>query len=244
MLDPSAAPTNAGHQSTPPYTGFPAPPPLEPWRPPAPRDDTNGFAIAALVTSLVGLLCGGSVLGLIFGLIALSQIRRTGQRGRGMAITGVVVGVLNVVAVLAVIVWGITTELRGDGLRDESGEVTSAGAVPVEELTRGDCVNGLNDDGEYIGELPAVPCTEPHEGEVFAILELPDGEWPGEEAILDQAARACTDRLAFYSADVYEDESIYVLPLSPTARGWWLDDRAVICIAYFLDGARTGSLGG
>lgn len=52
----------------------------------APLPSTNGFAIAALV---IGIL-GGSVLGIIFGHIALSQIARTGQAGRGMALTGLI----------------------------------------------------------------------------------------------------------------------------------------------------------
>lgn len=55
---------------------------------------TNGFAIASLVCALFGLLCLGtiSVLGLIFGIIALSQIKKTGQGGHGLAITGMIIG--------------------------------------------------------------------------------------------------------------------------------------------------------
>ena len=53
---------------------------------PPPRQ-TNSMAIVALVSSLivppVGIVCGH---------IALSQIRRTGEEGRGMAIAGLVVG--------------------------------------------------------------------------------------------------------------------------------------------------------
>lgn len=54
---------------------------------------TNTMAIAALVSSLVGLLCLGlgPLLGLIFGIIALNQIKQSGERGRGMAIAGIVI---------------------------------------------------------------------------------------------------------------------------------------------------------
>ena len=38
------------------------------------------------------------ILGLIFGHIALSQIKKTGERGRGLALTAVIVGWLAVVA--------------------------------------------------------------------------------------------------------------------------------------------------
>ena len=56
---------------------------------------TNGMSIAALVCGICGFLCGiPAVLGIIFGFVGLSQAKRTGQRGRGMAIAGIVCGIL------------------------------------------------------------------------------------------------------------------------------------------------------
>lgn len=54
----------------------------------ASRPATNGFAIASLVTSLVGF----SLFGVIFGHIANGQIARTGEGGTGMATAGLVIG--------------------------------------------------------------------------------------------------------------------------------------------------------
>ena len=57
----------------------------------APR--TNPLAITSMILSLVSLaFVITSIAGVVLGHIALSQIRRTGEGGRGMAITGVVVG--------------------------------------------------------------------------------------------------------------------------------------------------------
>jgi hypothetical protein len=55
---------------------------------------TNGLAIAALVLGILWLYWLGSILALVFGYVALSQIKRSGgqQSGRGMAIAGVVLG--------------------------------------------------------------------------------------------------------------------------------------------------------
>lgn len=55
---------------------------------------TNGAAVASLITSLVGLLfCGiPSTAGLILGIIAMRQTRRTGQDGHGIAVAGTVIG--------------------------------------------------------------------------------------------------------------------------------------------------------
>ena len=48
----------------------------------------NGMAIASLVLSVVGL----SLIGVILGHIALSQIKRTGEQGYVLALIGVILG--------------------------------------------------------------------------------------------------------------------------------------------------------
>ncbi|MFH0831030.1 MAG: DUF4190 domain-containing protein [Parcubacteria group bacterium] len=62
---------------------------------------TNGLAIAAFVLSLVGL----GIIGLILGIVALSQIKKTGEGGKGLAIAGIIIGALSVVAGIIVIIW-------------------------------------------------------------------------------------------------------------------------------------------
>lgn len=64
-----------------PYSGY------------APQSNkTNGLAIASLITSFFI-----SIVGIILGHIALSQIKRTGEGGRGLAIAGLVIGYLGLV---------------------------------------------------------------------------------------------------------------------------------------------------
>lgn len=57
-----------------------------------PPPSNNGLSIAALVCGICGFLCVTGILGVIFGFVGLNQIKRTGQRGRGMAIAGIVCG--------------------------------------------------------------------------------------------------------------------------------------------------------
>ncbi|MGR0319599.1 DUF4190 domain-containing protein [Agromyces sp. ZXT2-3] len=60
----------------------------------APQTDRwNVWAIVAIVTVWFTV-----ILGLIFGHIALSQIKNTGERGRGLALTAVIVGWIAVAA--------------------------------------------------------------------------------------------------------------------------------------------------
>ena len=85
----------------PPPGGYGYPPP-GPGYPP-PRAGTNAMAIASLVCSLFGWLCLiGPILGVIFGFLALNQIKQTGQSGRGMALAGIIIG-----GILAAIIIGL-----------------------------------------------------------------------------------------------------------------------------------------
>src|SRR5918992_1490387 len=71
----------------------PAPPPALPARPTFVRSTpTNGLAIASVVAGIFWLWWLGSAVAVILGHAALRQIARTGQRGRGLAITGLVLG--------------------------------------------------------------------------------------------------------------------------------------------------------
>lgn len=53
---------------------------------------TNGLAIASMILGILWLYWVGSILAVIFGHVALRQIQRRDQSGRGMAIAGLVLG--------------------------------------------------------------------------------------------------------------------------------------------------------
>jgi len=79
----------------PPYAGgYPyGTDPYDPYRSMKPPG-TNGKAVAALACSLGGLLfCGlPSVVGLILGIVAMRETKRTGQEGYGLALAGTIIG--------------------------------------------------------------------------------------------------------------------------------------------------------
>lgn len=52
-----------------------------------PTDRLNTLSIVGFVLALVA-----NVVGLVVSVVALVQISRTGERGRGLAITGIIVG--------------------------------------------------------------------------------------------------------------------------------------------------------
>ena len=59
---------------------------------------TNTLAIVSLVASVLGAFVPGLPLaGIICGHIALGQIKRTGEQGRGMALAGTIIGYAGIV---------------------------------------------------------------------------------------------------------------------------------------------------
>ncbi|UGT52828.1 DUF4190 domain-containing protein [Nocardia asteroides] len=75
---------------------------------------TNGLAIGALVSSLVGLCtCIGSIVGIILGVMALNQIKERGGEGRGMALAGIWIGAITLVLGLLYVVFVIVLGVAG-----------------------------------------------------------------------------------------------------------------------------------
>jgi Domain of unknown function (DUF4190) len=98
---PPPAPVPPSGYGPPPGYGQPpgyGPPPApgEPYTTPQ-TPGVNGLAIAALVLGLLWVCGLGSILAVVFGFIALSQIKKSGQGGKGLAIAGLVLGFLGIV---------------------------------------------------------------------------------------------------------------------------------------------------
>ncbi|MDA4109979.1 septum formation family protein [Mycolicibacterium holsaticum] len=113
--------------------------------------------------------------------------------------------------------------------------------VTATDVKVGDCLKEIP-DGARVLTVQTTGCDEPHAGEVFAVLLMPDGDFPGQNAIDDYADK-CSPELASYSPAAMEDDSIQMYVLYPTAETWAAGDRAVTCIAT-LDPPRAGTIKG
>ncbi|MDK3258085.1 DUF4190 domain-containing protein [Blastococcus capsensis] len=88
---PGAAQTGYGQPGYPPpgyaQPGYPPPGYGPPGYPPAYGRSTNTLAILALVMAFVFAPAG-----LVLGIVARKQIKRTGEEGSGLALAGIIVG--------------------------------------------------------------------------------------------------------------------------------------------------------
>lgn len=103
----------------------------------------------------------------------------------------------------------------------------------------GDCITDLPADARVM-TLPTTECAQPHAGEVYAVIDMPDGDYPGQSKI-DEYQNKCPDELLTIAPDAIDDDSIGIYVLYPTPETWQQDDRAITCIATF-DPKRSGSL--
>jgi hypothetical protein len=74
-----------------------------PYSAPAPVAKTNVLSIVALVTGIVGL----AIVPVILGHISLSQIKKTGEQGKIMAIIGLILGYLAILGYIIAIIIAI-----------------------------------------------------------------------------------------------------------------------------------------
>ena len=83
MSDPNLNPQPLPPQQQPQYA--------QPYGAPA-QPGWNVMAIVAFIASFFI-----SILGIILGFVALSQIKRTGEKGRGLAIAGIIIGFVSLI---------------------------------------------------------------------------------------------------------------------------------------------------
>jgi hypothetical protein len=71
------------------------------------------MAIAGFVLGLLGLFGITAILGIVFGSVALSRIRRTAQEGRGLAIAGIVLGSCWLAVLVLTVIAGVIGATSG-----------------------------------------------------------------------------------------------------------------------------------
>jgi hypothetical protein len=147
-------------------------------------------------------------------------------------------------AVLAVVV--VAAACGDDAVsRGPDGSLTEAGEISVFDLREGDCFDDPEDAATQVETVWAMPCTEPHDNEIYLVFDLPDGAYPGVTAIDQASDERCFNAFeSFVGVDYFESELEY-FPVTPTPQSWGTGDRTVYCALYALDLSKlTGSMRG
>jgi len=161
---------------------------------------TDGVSIAALIT---GILCCG-IIPLILGFIGLGRTKGGQRKGRGMAITGIVLGFLGLfswvgIGILAAAGWDFLDDVRA-----------------IDDLEKGQCINGsglkATDDDHSVGIITEVDCSDAHDAEVVATSTLSAEEADAYGSEGDQGP--CDSMLDAALLDKVNNENYFLLALT------------------------------
>jgi hypothetical protein len=208
----------------------------------SPDPGLNGFAIAALVCGLVGL---GAAFGVVFGVIAITQISCRGGRGLGLAIAGICLSAFWGLTLTLVLVVNMFDYMSGAG----RATVEPPSAAPVStpsspppiapaKVAKGDCI--LRVDPELaIEEMSTIACHEPHHAEVYLVFDLKLWPYPGGTKVDAAAENRCRREFPGYGIGQFANgEMFYEHPTESTYE----NSRWVTCIAFAATGTWTGQL--
>ena len=136
-----------------------------------------------------------------------------------------------------------------DADRDSSGVIVEAGNVGAFDIRVGDCFNDTSaslSGADEVASVPAVPCADNHDNEVYAVFNISGDSYPGEDAVDSMAFDGCLDRFAPFVGRAYETSALDFFAMYPTRESWnQLGDREIVCAVYDLNLAQLeGSVKG
>jgi len=206
---------------------------------------TNNLAIASLIVGVV--CCYFGFIGIGLGIAALRQIKRTGERGRALAISGIVAGSLGMVLFALSVIGGSFSYDDFEDNGSKSSTVSPAGTSGLSanspfRLTPGQCFERVG-----LGNAKVVDCGSAHFGEAYwtQATEEKSVMYPGEGVMTAEAEKLCLDRVDTYVADTWSiPEGVSTFYFYPDRASW--KDPATHRIVCFLGNhdksTRTGAL--
>lgn len=110
----------------------------------------------------------------------------------------------------------------------------------VEKLSVGMCFDDASDEDTAkdtnsavdttMTNIPIVPCTEPHQNEIYHIYNLPDDEGYLEtEDSIKEMLQVCQNEFESLSSSSELGSSYQLSVLTPSSDSWQQGDRQVVC---------------
>lgn len=133
---------------------------------------------------------------------------------------------------------GFNAFTRAD--RDSTGAIVEEGNVSAFQMRVGDCFQDSSSasaqDGYEVSEVHGVPCSEPHDNEVFSVHDLDLATFPDGDAIVDLAMSSCLERFEGFVGKDYESSSLDITAMYPTRESWSRqNDHEVVCAVYDMN---------
>ena len=118
--------------------------------------------------------------------------------------------------------------------RDDEGALAEEGDLAAGSVEVGDCFDDPG-DREEVAAVPAVPCDQPHTYEAYHAFELEGDEFPGNEQVQQLASDGCFTEFEAFVGTPYQESTLNVFFLGPSALSWEDADREVLCAVHDID---------
>ena len=156
--------------------------------------------------------------------------------GRGLAV--LTIGAASLALAGCSLIGNITASSPEPTVNPTDGAETDAFAIAV-----GDCLNDGGVEGE-VTSVVTIDCGQPHDSEAYASVQVADGAYPGEKAILDQAGSDCLREFNSFAGINYDQSTLNFSYYYPTEGSWGNGDREILCLIVDPAGKTTGTLAG
>jgi len=149
-------------------------------------------------------------------------------------------GRLALVLAGALLLGGCSAESPATEAEGEVPAVTSVLALEV-----GTCVNDSDTPlSADLAEVPEVSCSEPHDSELYAILTVDDGAYPGADRLIEQGQSYCQESFSSFVGIDFRSSLLDFYFYYPTPSSWAAGDRLVYCMVFDPGVKVVGSLAG
>jgi hypothetical protein len=206
------------------------------------------MAIAAFVLGLVGIIFFPlAITGIVLGIVALRQVRRTGQKGRGLAIAGVVLGSLWVAltAILITVVAIAASHNTPPAATPPSASPSVSQTVDPFTLVTGDCFDFPTiapGQLQNVNSVVQTPCSVAHNAQVYAIFSASSqASYPGTAKLQSAADSGCNARASALDRTKLT-KSMEIQFLFPEQGPWLTGQHSISCIVFNPTKTLTSSL--
>lgn len=197
------------------------------WQPQAPRSSRwDRLAICGFVLGLLGVL----VIGPILSIVALRRIRRSGERGRGLAIAGLVLSG----CWLAVAIAGLGFAAVAGG-RADVGEITAISNIEVGQCFDADLTK------RTLLVAKVADCTAAHGGETYAKVTADLSGLANNEQELT-ATQECGSSFETFVGIPYDESELDIFYVVLGERN--VADGNIVCMLGLPGQRLTGSMRG
>ena len=115
--------------------------------------------------------------------------------------------------------------------RGSSGEIENGGNLSAFDIQVGDCF-GVEEEGEQISDVDAVPCTQPHVYEAYHVADHETAAYPTQaelDGIFDQL---CVASFEPYVGAPYDTSAIWANFMTPSEESYADGDREYVCYLF------------